>query len=57
MTKRNLNIFEHSTISSESSKYFIVNIVHCVNSVRIRSFSGTYFPALGLNVFSSNAGK
>ena len=22
---------------------------HCVKSVRIRSFSGTYFPAFGLN--------
>ena len=24
--------------------------VHCVKSVRIRSYSGSYFPALGLNV-------
>ena len=23
--------------------------IHCVNGVRIRSFSGPYFPALGLN--------
>ena len=35
---------------------------HCVKSVRIRSFSGTYFPAFGPNterysVFSSNARK
>ena len=35
---------------------------HCVKSVRIRSFSGPYFPAFGLNtpylsVFSPNTGK
>ena len=35
--------------------------LHCVKSVRIRSYSAPYFPALGLNteryVFSPNAGK
>ena len=37
--------------------------VKCVKSVRIRSYSGVYFPVLGLNteryysVFSPNAGK
>ena len=35
---------------------------HCVKSVRIQSYSGTYFPAFGMNterygVFSPNAGK
>ena len=35
---------------------------HCVKNLRIRYFSGPYFPAFGLNterysVFSSNAGK
>ena len=40
---------------------------HCVKCVRVRSFSGTYFPAFGLNterysvpylsVFSPNAGE
>ena len=35
---------------------------HCVNSVRIRTYSGPYFPAFGLNtpylsIFSPNAGK
>ena len=25
------------------------NILHCMKSVRIRSFSGPYFPAFGLN--------
>ena len=30
---------------------------HCVESVRIRSFSGPYFPAFGLNTgFSRSAG-
>ena len=40
------------------------HIYNCVNSVFIRSFSGPYFPALGLNwdtkylsVFTPNAGK
>ena len=35
------------------------NISHCVKSVRIRSYSGPYFPAFGLNTetFSPNAGK
>ena len=27
----------------------LINIVHCVKSVRIRNFSGPYFPASGLN--------
>ena len=36
--------------------------VHCVKSVRIRSYSSPYLPAFGLNterygVFSPNAGK
>ena len=32
---------------------------YCVKSVRIRSFSGPYFPIFGLNTerFSPNAGK
>ena len=35
---------------------------HCVKSLHIRSFSGPYFPAFGLNTeylsaFSPNAGK
>ena len=32
------------------------NVNHCVKSVRIRSFSGPYFPAFGLNteIFSAN---
>ena len=37
----------------------IKSLKHCVKSVRIRSYSGPYFPAFGLNtqssVFSSNA--
>ena len=28
---------------------FILSAVHCVKSVRIRSYSGPYFPAFGLN--------
>ena len=45
---------------------FVYNIRgHCVKSVRIRNFSGPYFPAFELNtrhtpyhsVFSMNAGK
>ena len=33
--------------------------LHCVKSVRIRSYSGPYFPAFGLNTeyLSPNAGK
>ena len=32
---------------------------HCVESIRILSYSGPYFPAFGLNTerFSPNAGK
>ena len=45
----------------ESQKILITPAYHCVNSVQIRSFSGRYFPAFGLNteisVFSPNAGK
>ena len=29
----------------------------CAKSVRVRSYSGPYFPAFGLSVFRSNAGK
>ena len=37
-------------------------IFHCVKSIRIRGYSGTHFPAFGLNterysLFSRNAGK
>ena len=28
---------------------FNLGIYHCVKSVRIRSFTGSYFPAFGLN--------
>ena len=33
-------------------RYFVTNIslLHCVKSVRIRSFPGPYFPAFGLNM-------
>ena len=29
--------------------YYMNNPIHCVKSVRIRSYSGPYFPAFGLN--------
>ena len=38
-------------------------VSHCVKSVQIRSFSGPYFPAFGMNtekyseILSQNAGK
>ena len=32
-----------------SSKPIIAKKVQCVKSVRIRSYSGPYFPAVGLN--------
>ena len=40
----------------------LLEVEDCVKSVRIRSFSGTYFPTLALNtpylsVFGSNAGN
>ena len=30
--------------------FFLMEKYHCVKSVRIRSFSGPYFPAFGLNM-------
>ena len=38
-------------IFSLPSKFALSNrqYIHCVKSVRIRSFSGSYFPAFGLN--------
>ena len=37
-----------------------LKVLHCVKSVRIRSYSGLHFPTFGLNtylsVFSPNAG-
>ena len=37
----NINLFPHST-------QYMLNI-HCVKSARIRSYSGPYFPAFGMN--------
>ena len=33
----------------EAFHYIPRGLFHCVKSIRIRSFSGTYFPAFGLN--------
>ena len=49
---QNLKIFEYSeylleTFLAKSNPYPF--ITHCVKSVRIRSFSGLYFPTFGLN--------
>ena len=35
------------------------NYYHCVNTVRIQSYSGPYFPSFGLNTerYSPNVGK
>ena len=40
-------------------QHFSFQIQHCVKSVRIRSFSGPYFPASGLNTerLQSECGK
>ena len=42
-------------------KYVPICDKHCVKSIRVRSYSGPYFPAFGLNtelsVFSPNAGE
>ena len=35
--------------------YFLVFMIHCVKSVRIRRFSGSYFPTLGLNTDTFHA--
>ena len=34
-------------VISDNAEY---GIIHCVKSVRIQSYSGTYFPAFGLNM-------
>ena len=39
----------------EEAKYAAKKLfIHCVKSVRIRSFSGPYFPAFGLNTDQKN---
>ena len=40
-----------NTATAASTVYFVIYIffVHCVKSVRIRSYSGPYFPAFELN--------
>ena len=30
-------------------EFHVVNLIHCVKSVRIRIYSGPHFPAFGLN--------
>ena len=39
-------------LASETVNY---NTKHCVKSVQIRSFSGPYFPAFGLNTEQKNS--
>ena len=58
------SMFGHfSTLCIKRLRLFVIKSVkfHCVKRVRIWSFSGTYFPAFGLNqylsVFSPNAGE
>ena len=46
--------FQEIVISSwtdrgSASNLIFNNICHCIKSVRIRSYSGPYFPAFGLN--------
>ena len=58
--KRKNNIKMRS--SSDLEKNHSLNLLHCVKSVRIRSYSGPHFPTFGLNterysVFSPNTGK
>ena len=62
----NKNVYKKQ-IKTKKSCYFRLRNVHCVKSVHIRSFSGLYFRAFGLNtvslriqylsVFSPNARK
>ena len=49
-------IIESTEIRWSISKK-LINSHDWVKSIRIRSFSGPYFPALGLSVFTPNAGK
>ena len=54
-----INIHQRKVISASIKEYHYENrsnmidvflyLLHCVKSVRIRSFSGPYFPAFGLN--------
>ena len=36
-------------VSTKSILYFHSSIIHCVEIVQIRSYSGPYFPAFGMN--------
>ena len=55
--------FKGATLLSASLQTFLKELkeVHCVKSVRVRSFSGRFFPAFGLNternVFKPSARK
>ena len=49
MVKHTLNILPFLNIMHERVKTFTTNAFHCVKIVGIRSFSGPYFPAFGLN--------
>ena len=49
----NVSLVEFSSVCSDYFSYFWFTFsktpFHCVKSVRIRSYSGLYFPAFGLN--------
>ena len=64
----NLSKVNMKRIDILDKAYFLITRIrflwgfHCLKSVRIRSISGPYFPAFGLNteiygVFSPNVGK
>ena len=44
-----LKIFGEINWSELRDNHYKRFLTHCVKSVRIRSYSGPYFPALGLN--------
>ena len=56
---------EHHQVEFLKSKQYVLLTYHCVKSVRIRSFCGSYFPTFGLirrgteylAIFSPNVGK
>ena len=41
--------------TNDMIEFFHSDVIHCVKTVRIRSYSGPYFPAFGLNTDQNNS--
>ena len=55
MIFKTVHVFHDDFSSGKVGPYFPPSFFHCVKSVRIWSFSGPYFPMLGLSTYQKNS--